>query len=286
VNEMANPLGEGGYVSKVSKIRLNRSLAYTFSFRINGKVGRRSATSQAKAEELRKVAKGGEIPAYQRRRLSEKEKVDIAGKYQSLDQKGDWIYSCAPLAQMYGVSRGVIEDVLRERGIARRTHAEANRVRANRPEDKQRTTEQLRALHKDPKLKKRRIAALKKTLEAPEQRARLTNQSHKWCAYQAAVLKAAKPKKRGRVPGISGELNSRVELAAAFYKQGWTQGKMSGFIYPDAAASAYPNTRNLFARHRPEIIQKADNLSAAQAAELVSRVGAIAPVPALKALPH
>ena len=284
---MANPLGEGGYVSKVSKIRLNRSLAYTFSFRINGKVGRRSATSQAKAEELRKVAKGGEIPAYQRRRLSEKEKVDIAGKYQSLDQKGDWIYSCAPLAQMYGVSRTMIEDVLRKSGIALRTRAEANRVRANRPEDKQRTTEQLRALHKDPKIKKRRIEALKKTLESPEQRARLTSQSHKWCAYLNTVLKAAKPKKRGRVArGPSEELNVRMELAAAFQKLGWTQGRMSAFIYRDTLGSAYPNTRNLFAKHRTEIIQKAANLSAARAAELISKVGAPAPAPTPGALPH
>jgi hypothetical protein len=96
----------------------------------------------------------------------------------------------------------------------------------------------------------------------------------------SALLKgkaaAQKPARRtpGRPEGRSKELQRRIDLAAAFRRLGWTQSKMSGFIYPDTDSSAYANTRNLFADHRSEIMNKADNLSLAEAEELIKTAGA------------
>ncbi len=201
-------LGPGGYVTRVTRTDTG---SYSFSFCIYGNVGRRNTSTREKAEELYTIAKSGVVPEFQRPRLSEQQQTEVVAKYQQVDEKGDWIYSQSDLAKMHAVSLKRIDTLLRQKGITKRTRSEVNRVRANRPEDKQKTTAFLRTLHKNPTIMKQRTESLKKTLDAPEQRARLTRQSHKWREYLTTVLEAAKKKaaKVGRGRPQSAEENKQ-----------------------------------------------------------------------------
>jgi len=76
-------------------------------------------------------------------------------------------------------------------------------------------------------------------------------------------------RRRGRPRKLAPETEDRIRKAAAFVVRGWSQRKMSPYLYPKAPASSYENTRNFFHDHRALIEFEMKRLTSHKAQAIV-----------------
>lgn len=102
-----------------------------------------------------------------------------------------------------------------------------------------------------------------------------------WFAYvckKASVLLTKHPelcklnRGRGRPSGVSNDMIQRAKRAAAFLLCGWTQTKMSPYLFPGTLDSVDAHRRNFFSHYRLEIGAWKKRLTLAKAKRIVRRL--------------